>query len=353
MNMLKYLKFICMLLKAKITKHRVPLVVILGVTNRCNLNCWYCYGEHSKRDNRTDFTTKEVIEIIRTLRKLGTQVLQLQGGEPLLRDDLQIIINEARKCGMVCDMATNGILIPQRLEAVRLLDKICISLDGPLSTNDRNRGKGSYNRIIEGIEAACSLGLPVRISAVLTSQTSKEDINWLIDFASRHHKCRILVNFSPSFEFVPNIQVNKCKPHIIPDDYLRSLFQHILICKKKGAPIQFTDRSYAIALKWPFTYQKRVVRTGDVPVGFKHPKCYHGEYIFFIDGDGSLYPCCNFWGRPKLNIRTQGLKESIFNLDRQSCRACYIPAYIDRNLFFDGACGVWWNYIKQAIRGKV
>jgi len=345
----KYFRFMWKLAAAKITRRRIPLIVILCVTNRCNLNCWYCYGEHPQRNNRTDFTTKELLEIIRTLRNLGTQVLQLQGGEPLLRDDLQIIINEARKCGMVCDMVTSGILIPQRLGTVRLLDKICISLDGPPDTNDRNRGKGSYGRIVEGIKAACNLRLPVRISAVLTSQTSKNDINWLMDFASKYH---IVVNFSPSFEFIPSIQSSKLKPHIIPDDHLRSLFQHILRCKRKGAPVQFTDRSYAIASQWPFTYQKRVAYTGDVPSGFKHPKCYHGEYIFFIDGDGSLYPCCNFWGRSKLNIRTQGLKESISNLDRQGCQACYIPAYIDRNLFFNGAFGVWWNYIKQAIRGE-
>ena len=347
MNTMRYLKFVGKLLKAKITKRRVPLIVILGITNKCNLNCWYCYGEHSMKDTRVDFTTEELIEIIRALRKLGTQVLQLQGGEPLLRDDLQIIINEAHKCGMVCDMATNGILIPQKLETVRLLDKICISLDGPLSTNDRNRGKGSYSCIIKGIEAACSLGLPVRISAVLTSQTSKEDIDWLISFASRH---KVVINFSPSFEFIPNAQVNKLTPHLIPDDHLKRLFQYILICKKKRAPIQFTEISYNIALQWPFTYKKRVVCAGDV-TDFKYPKCYHGEYVFFIDSDGSLYPCCNFWGRSKLNIRTDGLKNSILRLNRQGCQGCYIPAYIDRNLFFNGMPKVWWNYIKQVMRG--
>jgi len=344
----RYFRFIGKLSMAKLTKRRIPLIVILGVTNKCNLNCWYCYGEHPHRNDWIDFTIKELLEIVRALHKLGTQVLQLQGGEPLLRDDLQIIINEARKFGMICDMVTNGILISQRKETVRLLDKICISLDGPPKVNDRNRGKGTYEQIVEGIKVACNLGLPVRINTMLTSMTSIEDINWLIDFAYKHH---ILVNFSPSFEFVPQVQTNKIRPYEIDNDYLRSLFRHIVRCKIKGAPIQFSARSYNVAAQWPFAYQKRRVHFKEIPLDFAYPKCYHGEYVFFIDSDGSLYPCCNFWGRAKLNIKTDGLQKSILNLDREGCQTCYIPAYIDRNLFFDYVPKVWYNYINQATKG--
>ena len=350
MNMLRYFRFVCMLVKAKVLKQRVPLVVILGVTNRCNLSCCYCYGEHSQRNGWIDFTTKELLEMIRSLHKMGTQFLQLQGGEPLLRDDLQIIINEAHKYGMVCDMVTNGTLITQKLEVVNLLDKICISLDGPSDVNDGNRGKGTYNRVIEGIKAVCDLGLPVRISSVLTSKTSKESIDWLIDFALKYH---LLVNFSPSFEFASSVESSETKVNAMSDDSLRSIFNHILMHKKKGAPIQFTEKSYAIAAQWPFTYRKKMVYSNDISVDFKHPKCCHGEYVFFIDSDGSLYPCCNFWGRSKLNVRTDGLENSILRLNRQDCQGCYIPAYIERNLFFNGAPKVWWNYIKQIVKGGV
>ena len=346
----KYIKFIRAVLKTKLTKRRIPLIVILCVTNRCNLNCWYCYGQHQHRNKWVDFTTEELLEIIHTLAKLGTQIIQLQGGEPLLRDDLPVIIKEIKKYGIICDLVTNGVLIPQMIDVVGLLDKICISLDGPLNTNDKNRGQGSHFKIVQGIKAACNLGLPVRISAALTAQTSRDDIDWLLDFSSKY---QVTVNFSPSFEFVANIGSKEVKPHIIPDDYLRDLFKYIAMRRKKGAPAQFTDRSYAVASQWPFTYKKRMFYSSDVSKKFEHPKCYHGDCIFFIDGDGSLYPCCNFWGRAKLNIRIQGLKESISNLDRQGCQACYIPAYIDRNLFFNGAFEVWWNYIKQAIKGKV
>ena len=345
-----YFKFIGKLFHAKLTKRPVPLIVILGVTNKCNLKCWYCYGEHSHRFDWPDFTTEELLDLISVLHKMGTRILQLQGGEPLLRDDLSFIINKAHNLGMMCDMVTNGILIPKKKEVVGLLDKICISLDGPDDINDLNRGKGTHRQIMEGIKEARNLGIPVRISAVLTAESKKEDIDWLLSFASKYNS---VVNFSPSFDFIPQIRNSTFKPHDIPDDCLHEIFRYIQTCKADGAAVQFTTQSYAIASKWPFSYRERTANRQELSSDFIHPRCYHGEYIFFIDSDGSVYPCCNFWGRATYNIRTHGVQKSILNVKRDGCEACYIPAYIDRNLFFDGMPSVWWNYIKQAVRRKI
>ncbi len=343
----QYFKFVQVLSIAKLTKRRIPLIAILCVTNRCNLNCWYCYGEHPYRDNCHEFTTEELLDIVHNLQRLGAKILQLQGGEPLLRDDLSIIINEAHRLGMICDMVTNGTLIRSKLDVVRLLDRICISLDGPADTNDRNRGKGTYARIIEGIKLACACGIPVRISTVLTSESTTKDIDWLVDFVRFY---RVWLNFSPPFEFVARFHPKEFKPHIIPDSQLKGLFQYIVKCKLKGAPIQFTVKSYNIAAHWPFTYQKRMVSSYEMPRSFTHPKCYHGDYVVFIDSDGGVYPCCNFWGRSKWNIRSDGLEASIRGLNRDNCEACYIPAYIDRNLFLSGHISTWWNYAIQTLK---
>lgn len=345
----QHLKFVYAFSRAKLTGRNIPLIAILGVTNKCNLNCRYCYGEHPRRKDWIDFSTQELLDIIRQLHGMGVLILQLQGGEPLMRNDLEVLLKEARRLGMACDMVTNGILIPQKLEVIRLLDKICISLDGPMPLNDRNRGQGTFDQVIPGIQSARRLKIPVRISAVLTQETALEDINWLVDFCQRNS---LLVNFSPSFDFVSRLSANGSVPQVISDEKLRLLFGHILSLKKRSGCIQFSAKSYALALEWPFEYSRRT-RQNSAQAGRQYPDCHHGEQIIFIDSDGSLYPCCNFWGQKSPDLRKNGLKESIAKLDRRGCGGCYIPAYIDRNLFFSADPGTWFNYFKQGIRGNL
>jgi MoaA/NifB/PqqE/SkfB family radical SAM enzyme len=263
------------------------------------------------------------------MRQLGTQLLQLQGGEPLLREDLGIVIDEAHRFGMACDMVTNGTLVLKKTDIVRRLDRICISLDGRPGLNDANRGEGAYGRALEGIEFACSRGLAVRLSAVLTDKTVVEDIDWLIGLARSH---KITVNFSPPFYFCPQFSRDKITPHLVPDAKLKILLRHIIYRKIEKAPIQFSLASYGLALNWPFTYGKCTATRRELPAGVVYPKCYHGDRVVFIDSDGSVYPCCNFWG---------------------SCGACYIPAYIDRNLILGLNFNACRNYVKYIIRGQI
>ena len=345
-----YFKFLLRLIRAKIRRVPTPLIVVLCVTNKCNLKCWYCYGQHNLRSDWNDFTTKELLDIVSSLHNMGMVILQLQGGEPLLRDDLGVIIKKAKSLGIMCDMVTNGILISEKPDVVSLLDKICISLDGPAEINSRNRGGTTFNKTVEGIKIACNLGIAVRISAVITADTSKGDIDWLLNFAKENN---ILVNFSPSFDFLPSLKDSKLKPHNIPDRHLMELLRHIKKCKELGEPVQFSSLSYKVALDWPFSYEKRKAKKWELPADFLHPKCYHGKYIVFIDSDGSLYPCCNFWGDTKFNVRDVDLRGSINRLSDNNCAACYIPAYIDRNCFFSGKAIVWWNYVKQVLKGII
>jgi len=345
-----YLGFLKCLVRSRIKNRSVPLIVILCVTNKCNLKCWYCYGEHCKRLDWLDFTKKDLLGIITKLYNLGTKVLQFQGGEPLLRNDLEDIIKKAKSFNMIVDMVTNGTLISERRNVISLLDKICVSLDGPKKLNDKNRGEGNFNKVVEGINIANSLGLSVRISAVLTSDTSFNDIDWLLNFASRGN---MLVNFSPSFDFVSQVTGSSFKPHDIADSYLKNLFNYIAMHKNTGSAVQFSALSYKIASQWPVSYSKRTIKSDDMLGTYTYPHCYHGKYIFFIDSDGSLYPCCNFWGKAEYNIMRDGLESSIQSLSKRGCQACYIPAYLDRNLFFKGNLNVWWNYFKQVIRGNI
>lgn len=336
------------LLLSRLLKRRRPLSAILCVTNRCNLRCWYCYGEHAYRRECREFTTDELLDLIRSLRRMGMRMLQIQGGEPLLRKDITEVLREAQRLGVVRDMVTNGILVPARDDVLALLNKICISLDGPESATDRNRGTGTFKKAIAGIRYAVDAGLPVRLSAVITAETARRDIDWLIAFSSEQN---ISVNFSPSFDFRPRYRRDDFGPHAVPDDRLRMLLRYIARQRHRGAPVQFAARAYELAASWPFSYEvRRAMGEEHGTTDLAYPACRHGDYVVFIDSDGSVYPCCNFWGESAPNLHRDGIADAFEKLSRQGCRACHIPAYIERNRFLDGQPRVWWNYAIQSLR---
>ncbi|MFH2145421.1 MAG: radical SAM protein [Candidatus Omnitrophota bacterium] len=345
-----YFKFLTGLCKAKILRSKMPLIAILCVTNKCNLKCWYCYGEHPYRGDCPDFTKEEWRDIITGLCSMGARIIQLQGGEPLLRRDLQEIICHIKKLGMLCDMVTNGVLIPDKIETIKLLDKICISLDGPREITDKNRGAGVFDKVTAAVKTVRQLKIPLRISAMLTNDSRREDIDWLINFAKEQ---KMFVNFSPFFEFTPRFSPPRPDGFNINDAHLRMLFAQIMKHKRNGAPIQFTQKSYDLARHWPLTYGRRRVFTDETFTKRVYPNCYHGDLIFFIDSDGGVYPCCNFWGKTEWNVKVHGLKEAIAGVSRRGCKYCYVPAYIDRNLFFNGSPSVWLNYVKQLLGSNV
>lgn len=109
------------------TKH--PLMAHIIPIRRCNLSCTYCneYDDFSK-----PVPTETMIARINRLADLGTGVITLSGGEPLLHPELDEIIKQMRRRGVIAGMITNGYnLMPERIKALNRagLDHLQISID--------------------------------------------------------------------------------------------------------------------------------------------------------------------------------------------------------------------------------
>ncbi len=63
--------------------------VTLAVTNRCDYNCWHCYNAGR---SQSDVSLSSMRSVVRQLQDLGSVMVALSGGEPLLRDDLEEIV---------------------------------------------------------------------------------------------------------------------------------------------------------------------------------------------------------------------------------------------------------------------
>jgi MoaA/NifB/PqqE/SkfB family radical SAM enzyme len=111
---------------------RHPVAAHLIPTRRCNLACAYCneFDDHSQ-----PVPTPEVLRRVDLLAALGTSIVTLSGGEPLLHPDLDEIIAHIRTRGMIATIITNGYLLT-RDRVARLnragLDHLQISIDNVL-----------------------------------------------------------------------------------------------------------------------------------------------------------------------------------------------------------------------------
>ena len=109
-----------------------PIVAHLIPVRRCNLSCTYC----NEFDDHSDpIATSEILRRIDRLAALGTGVVTLSGGEPLLHPELDAIIRHIRRRGAIATLITNGYVLTRdrihRLNAAGL-DHLQISIDNVL-----------------------------------------------------------------------------------------------------------------------------------------------------------------------------------------------------------------------------
>ena len=92
------------------TKTYIPSLVSWNLTKKCNLQCPHCYLSAGRAADR-ELTTDECLALLDEMRTLGTEMLILTGGEPLLRKDIYQLAETASGMGMWVVMGTNGVLV--------------------------------------------------------------------------------------------------------------------------------------------------------------------------------------------------------------------------------------------------
>jgi MoaA/NifB/PqqE/SkfB family radical SAM enzyme len=106
-----------------------PILAHIIPMRRCNLSCAYC-NEYDKVSDPVP--TEVMLRRVEQLAKLGTGIITISGGEPLLHPDLDDIIRAIRSHGAVATIITNGYLLtPERIQRLNRakLDHLQISID--------------------------------------------------------------------------------------------------------------------------------------------------------------------------------------------------------------------------------
>jgi PqqA peptide cyclase len=116
-----------------------PLWLLAELTYRCPLHCVFCYNPVNFAQQDAELTTDDWLRVLQQGRELGAVQLGLSGGEPLVRDDLEIIVAEARRLGYYSNLLTSGVgLTAARAAALKAAGLDHVQLSFQDSTPEMN-----------------------------------------------------------------------------------------------------------------------------------------------------------------------------------------------------------------------
>lgn len=314
----------------RLRRKKSPFQVTFSLTNRCNFKCEYCEIPLQRRD---EMSADEFCDAIDQLRAAGMGRASLIGGEPLLRKDVGQIIAHLGRRGVHAAMNSNGWLVRDRLEDVRKLDLVCITLDGPRELHDKQRKKGSYDKALDAIEVLRGAGVPVVTMTVITPEGA-DRVDHVLDIAQRF-------DIQSFFQLEHDGDCDVDKPIAIRMSRasIDGVAKRLKQLKEDGLPV---GNSHALLDK--HIGGERYLGGCD--------GCYAGQYYAYVLSDGTIAPCLlTQWQQEAGNGRTHGFAKAFQDMAPPVGPGCScVPTHeVNRVLSFD--VSALFNALELAIRG--
>jgi len=179
----------------------------VSLTDRCNFRCFYClpHGEPPIAPKEQMLSYEEIEYVCDIFVGLGIEKIRLTGGEPMMRRDIETIIEKVAKLKPkgLQDLAltTNGYFLPDRAQGLKDagLDRITISLDSlKRDTFKQMTGVDVLDRVLAGLEAAKQSGLdPIKINSVIVRGHNEDEVADFAAFAREHNVKMRFIEFMP------------------------------------------------------------------------------------------------------------------------------------------------------------
>jgi MoaA/NifB/PqqE/SkfB family radical SAM enzyme len=253
-----------------------PLTLLFLVNRGCNLRCTFC----DLWDRPENVPLARALRLLDEAVGIGTKVLVLTGGEPLLHPDLPRLVAHARVLGMAVNVTTNGTLVDRHLDALAGagLTSMSFSVDGLPETHDRLRGQpGAHRRTWTQLLRTIHDG---RVDTAVYFTVTNQNVRELVEVYER------VTAAGARFDFWP---VNDA-----PDLYLRSdedraaWLDALGVLATRDAEVARKAHYYAEALRY---------HAGEAgPV-----RCLGLVDQYGVTYAGDLLPCC-VWGGEGLKV---------------------------------------------------
>lgn len=164
-------------------------LLAINLTRRCNLNCSHCYldAETLQHGGESELATDEVRQLLDEVAQRSTDTMVvLTGGEPLLRRDLEQLVQHGSSLGLSIVIGTNGVLLTEkRVASLKAAGAMGagISVDSlDPSFHDQFRGcPGSWEKTLAGMDACRRHDLPFQVHFSVTKGNADE-IDGMVEF---------------------------------------------------------------------------------------------------------------------------------------------------------------------------
>lgn len=175
-------------------------VIAINLTSKCNLKCMHCARKDDEQ-LQEELSISFFIDILKQATSLGTENVNITGGEIFLRKDCFELIENALSLGYFVGIESNGTLIKkEHVEKMSTYGKnfrISISLDGVTAeVHDAIRGKGSFSKTISALELLSQYNIPARVITVL-NKNNMDQIPELVRYVTKE--------LDLGFRLIPNI----------------------------------------------------------------------------------------------------------------------------------------------------
>jgi len=176
------------------TQNRPLHSLRLSVTDRCNLRCQYCMPETDyvwlKRAALLNF--EEIDRLINIFSRAGIERVRITGGEPLLRRDLQALIQLISAKDKIKDLAltTNGVLLASQAKTLKTagLHRVTVSLDTLRPDRFLSLTKGDFHhQVVNGIDAAAATFGGLKIDTVVIRNVNQDELVQMIEFGKKRN----------------------------------------------------------------------------------------------------------------------------------------------------------------------
>jgi pyrroloquinoline quinone biosynthesis protein E len=150
---------------------QAPTTLLAEITHRCPLHCPYCSNPLDLQRAEAELSADEWKRVFSEARALGVLQLGLSGGEPLLRKDLETLVDHARRTGLYTTLVTSGLGLT-RERALRLrdagIDHVQISFqDSDRANAERIAGITSVDKKVAAAALVREMGVAFSVNVVL------------------------------------------------------------------------------------------------------------------------------------------------------------------------------------------